>query len=293
MRRALLLGIALLAPALGARAQSITFTPNVIGVSGCGSSSTKTITLAVTPMLVTGASLAAGGVFRVVATKSATTTSNGLTICASDAGTVGSDVTVTGLTPQSFSVNTAAILSAASVDCASTSDVTVNVCALFLQNGTSASVTNPSGSATGTVTFSVAKPGVPTNVSVQPAEAGLVVSWSGSANASYYIVTAIAVNAADDPATHTTTQLTSTSKQMISGLKNGVTYDVTVTAYSAADTPSDPSAAVQGTPIPVDDFWSRYHNAGGPEQGGCASGPADLLGMLLAAAALSRIRRRS
>jgi Fibronectin type III domain len=302
MRRALLLGVALLAPAFGARAQTVSpgqiqFGPdNVVGKNGCGPSSTEQITLLVNPTLQTGQSVTGGNTFRVLASQTppTTTTSNGvsLPICASDAGQAGNDITSTGSTPQPITLNTNDLLSAAKVDCASTSNVTVYVCALYIVG--SATVTNPTGSATANLIYSVVKPGTPVITSVEPAQSALVVSWNAASDASYYIVSADAVNTADDPTHHQTGHVTRTS-ETITGLLNGTLYNVTVVAYSAADVASDPSAPFPGTPTLVDDFWERYQNAQGREQGGCASGPGGLLGIVLAAAAagLSRLRRRS
>ncbi len=295
MRRALLLAV--LAPALAARAQTtgqITFTPTAIGVAGCDPANAQTLTLAFTPQLASGVTLS-GGIYRVFATDTApTTATNGISVCktasdtSSHAAQIGPDVTATTTTPQSIDVNASDVVAASGATCAQTTDKTIYVCVHYLPTGT----TVPVGSATGTIIFSVQKPAKPTGVVVEPADGALVVSWSAPSNATEYVVHADPVTAGAD-VSHETGRVTSTSDQRIAGLVNGVTYDVTVVAYSAGGNASDPSDPVPGTPQPVDDFWDRYRAAGGREQGGCASGPAGLLGMLLAAAALARAGRKA
>ena len=73
----------------------------------------------------------------------------------------------------------------------------------------------------------------------------------------------------------------------VSGLVNGVTYDVQTRAEDAAGTPgnfSDPSNILQGTPVASYGFFDKYKQLGGEDTGGCASVPGGLI--LLAAPAL-------
>ncbi len=73
-------------------------------------------------------------------------------------------------------------------------------------------------------------------------------------------------------------------------IENNTSYDVYGFAYSTAGNPSEPSKLLTGTPKPVDDFWRTYRNDGGVEEGGCASGPAGALALLLPLLALRRRR---
>jgi uncharacterized protein (TIGR03382 family) len=73
----------------------------------------------------------------------------------------------------------------------------------------------------------------------------------------------------------------------VSGLVNGVTYDVETKAEDGAGTPgnfSDPSNILQGTPVASYGFFDKYKQLGGEDTGGCASVPGGLI--LLAAPAL-------
>lgn len=76
----------------------------------------------------------------------------------------------------------------------------------------------------------------------------------------------------------------------VSGLTNNVLYTVVAYAYSSAGNKSAVSASATGTPLPFDDFWEAYQNAGGQEQGGCGGGAGAL--SLLALLPLALRRRR-
>ncbi|MFZ4577083.1 MAG: MXAN_2562 family outer membrane beta-barrel protein [Myxococcota bacterium] len=68
--------------------------------------------------------------------------------------------------------------------------------------------------------------------------------------------------------------LTATSYQ-ITGLTNGTTYYVSVSAIDANDNESDGSVVMSGAPLEVQDLWQYYKANGGTEQGGyygCSSG---------------------
>jgi hypothetical protein len=293
MRRALLL--ALLVPAFSARAQTITFTPDAyVGIASCDPANGETLTLGFTPT-GTNLNLSSGGTYFVYTSNTAPTSSgtNGLTLCPTgNSGTTKAALVTTvaagTTTPASIVVSVPTVLSGAGVTCSQTTDQDVYVCVHFIASGAS----DPTGAANGTVHFSVQKPASPVIVGIQPADGALVVSWedgSGGAAASEYTIHADAATAGEAPS-RTSSNITAHSGR-ISGLVNGVTYDVTIVAFSQAGNASDPSAAEKGTPLAVQDFWTRYKDAGGRDAGGCSSGPGGAAALLLALAALARLRR--
>jgi hypothetical protein len=154
------------------------------------------------------------------------------------------------------------------------------------------SATDAKGFAVGTVSLNVTKPGTPTIDSVAAGDGRLRVSCTGAGSASSFKARATLQTDA------TVQKFSSTSSSCdltISGLANGSTYAVEVFALSSANNPSDPSAAVPGTPIPTHDYWGHYD---GQEQGGCSTGggAAGLAGALALLAGLSllvALRRRN
>lgn len=170
----------------------------------------------------------------------------------------------------------------ASVSCTD-SNTTLYVCALDVTANTVLS---------SSIALNTQAPAAPTGVTAQPGNSALYVSWTapaGSPSASTYNIRA--TSQSDPSDTHTRTGCTGTSNQRIDGLTNGVTYDVVVFAVSSAGNKSAESNTATGTPVPTDDFWTRYRQAGGVEEGGCNGGPAGVLSPLLLLAALW-LRRR-
>ena len=90
---------------------------------------------------------------------------------------------------------------------------------------------------------------------------------------------------------------------MITGLKNGATYNVAVAAVDNSGNVGPPSVQGCGKPAPVDDFWKIYREDGGKAGGFCAleavGSPAGSMltlvgaGSLVAAAVGRRRRRRA
>lgn len=78
----------------------------------------------------------------------------------------------------------------------------------------------------------------------------------------------------------------------LTGLENGVTYDVRIFGEDAAGNLSPATEPVRVTPIHVDGFFGGYVAAGGHETGGCSTAGALLLPLagLLAVGALRRRR---
>jgi hypothetical protein len=317
MRRAILL-LALIAPAL-ARAQatvttpgSITFNPLAVGASTCTDAGAN-LSLTATPIFVSGVSPANGGVYRVLASNttpststSTTGTTSSLSLCQTTNSTTGvniitnqvlipgsttgtGDVVAQSGATQIIQVNAGDVVRAAGFTC-DTTDHTIYVCVEFLPTGTA----TVQGSATSTIMYSVTPPAAPTLNSVMTADGALQVSWSpgsGGASPAYYVIVATDPSGAQRFSGHI---IAPTTSARISGLTNGVTYKVTVFAYSASDTPSvNASNEIDGTPAVTLGFWDVYKAEGGKDQGGCASGPAGLGALLLTAAGLARLRRRS
>jgi hypothetical protein len=297
MRRAILLFLALLAPALAARAQnvtpgSMTFGPAAIGVTSCNSNSNVIITFSVQP--ASAVTTAVGSVYRVFASTTAPTTSTGIstvTVCPSSAGQVGSDLPVTAA-QQSVTVGAGSLVSAAGLQCSNTSNPTINVCVQFYASGTS----TVTASATGTIPFTTQPPSAPYIWLVEPANGALFVHWNpgaGTAATSYQIVATPTAPAGEPVYSGKISSLSQNVEGRINGLTNGTVYSVTVIPFSDAGDQGPASNAVSGTPAMTAGFWDRYQGAGGKEQGGCASGPAGLGALLLAAAGLAGLRRRS
>jgi hypothetical protein len=306
MRRALLLLLALAVPALvhaqTTTAGTITFVPDAnIGLVECNPSNGETIDVrwSVSSMPV------GAGTYRVYASTRAPTadTTTNVKLCdtgpvESDgvfAGKIGSDITATAGATQSedllASLFVTATAASGSDTCAEGLTRTIYVCVHFFPPNQS----SPTASATGQLQLDLTRPARPTITGVAPGEGALRVSWNegtgGAADTTYYKIRATATDPAQDGATHTSGKITGESGR-IEGLRTGVEYQVTVIAFSSADNESAPSAALPGTPVPVEDFFEYYGDSGGREQGGCSSGPAGALGILGAALALAFKRRR-
>jgi MYXO-CTERM domain-containing protein len=147
------------------------------------------------------------------------------------------------------------------------------------------------GYASGRFEIQVTAPAAPSISDVGAAsETSLFVSWSAPTSGvqvDHYRVVATS-NGVEVGSATTSGPTTSAT---IDNLAEGTSYSVVVYAYSLGGNESPPSAAMGGTPGPVYDFWETYKNAGGRDDGGCASGAAGPLA-LLGVAALLRLRRR-
>jgi hypothetical protein len=138
--------------------------------------------------------------------------------------------------------------------------------------------------ATGSIVFDQTLPPAPTITSVVPGDGALEVTFTGGATTTTAPATAFSYHATATPhaggTPTTTTEFTGTSIR-IEGLTNGTPYDVTVSATSQYGNVGAPSASSPGTPQVVLNFWRLYGNAGGREEGGCASGPAGVFALLV------------
>ncbi len=227
-----------------------------------------------------------------VTTGACPTTNDDKGVIGLHAGSVGDRITGTNLTDPSPALvfDTDVIATVSGLGSCNMADTDVMLCVQARDS------VGTIGTARTTLTVSTAAPSAPTNASATPGDQALNVSWSpsqGDPAAEYYI--AEARTATGSQTSGAVSAGSGTMSTRIEGLTNGVVYDVFVTAYSTADNPSvPPDFAGTASPEPVNDFWKTYKNAGGREQGGCASGAgaAGALGLLLAAASLVVLRRR-
>jgi len=199
-------------------------------------------------------------------------------------------------------VSASRLLATLGIPCNSASTSTLLFC--IVQPNTSGS-TNTTVVANGSIPLDLAAPVAPVITSVGPGDQALIVNWvpgTGGADAgapgsatSYNIYRAVGADAGVDTVTTLCgTQTGPGSTQgRCTGLQNGTEYTVVVTAVSQGNNESLPSGTANGTPQPVNDFWRTYHNDGGREQGGCATGAAGLAALvLLVPLAFRRSRRR-
>jgi Synergist-CTERM protein sorting domain-containing protein len=171
---------------------------------------------------------------------------------------------------------------------------------LFLCVFATGTTTNPL--ATGTVQLDLVAPPAPTLTGVTPGDGSLTVSWAvglgsadggtlGSANSFRVYYTPTDGSSGEKFSTFTGAGTTS---GRVTGLTNGVVYDVTVTALTIGSNESARSNQLSGTettPIQVQDFWRLYQNSGGREQGGCATGAAGLAALAALTPLVLRKRR--
>ncbi|HUL61408.1 MAG TPA: fibronectin type III domain-containing protein [Anaeromyxobacteraceae bacterium] len=192
--------------------------------------------------------------------------------------------------PASVSFTANDVTNKVGLTCNETADQTITFCVKLMNGGTEIT-TSGYTQASGTVTVQLGVPPKPTITSIQAGDKALFVYWQagtgGTASSEKFSATAKLNGNAVSACPRT-----SATNCRIDGLQNGVTYTVTVTAYSSGGNPSPESDPMSGTAVPVDDFWSLYKKDGGREAGGCGAGGAGALALLGVAAALRRVRRR-
>jgi hypothetical protein len=307
MRRTLLaLLLGLPGVAFGLTEGEITLTSGAINIAQCAGahnadlrlSSVEDLTLGFTWQVALGSNtFATGGTYEIYAAAHEILAGNGTTVSTdctvlndSGAGDPPQRVGTYSFTADGVSMSTQRDISAQQIaeaagyggSCAAASaNRTIYLCVQWIDSSSGLS-----GFAKKTATLDLTVPEAPTNLAVTAGDGKLHVSCSGGSGDSFY-------QAKAEAAGHTTgfsSVNSSCSDLKISGLANGVGYTVTVYGLDSAYNPSAPSASETGTPVPTDDFWNRYKDAGGPDSGGCSSaaGAAGLLGAL----SLLALRRR-
>ncbi len=225
----------------------------------------------------------------------------------------------TGGYPTSGSVNVSTLLAQLKISCTGTATA-VYFCVSYSGSGSYSSYPYGTGypygtygtgytgttttttygyDATGSLTLDLALPPAPIVDTPTAGDTALNVSWSAGAgstanntlgsSASYEVV----ATSQTDPTDRHTRTVTSATSARVEGLKNGVTYDVIVYAFSPGGNQSAASTPVSGTPIAILDFWRLYQADGGRERGGCGSGPGSLAALLALIPLALRRRRRS
>jgi hypothetical protein len=252
------------------------------------------------------------GIYRVYATNTApAATGTGPKLCETEDNTtaspavyaaqVGSDITAAATdTRRTGTFDSWAFPLAANKVCTETGDQTIYVCVHFFPytSGTTPAA-EPTGSATGSLILSTARPSAPISLALRVGDTRLYASWTqgaGGATAQKYeaVATPLAEVGLPDgqrPGERRTT--TTDTKATLDRLVNGTEYQVVVYALSVSGTRSDASVAATGTPRPVKDFWEIYKDGAGAEQGGCGGpgGPLALLGVAAALALLAGRRK--
>lgn len=164
--------------------------------------------------------------------------------------------------------------------------------------GTTAPTT--SAIATGSISLDLVNAPAPRPTGLSAGDGSLTLSWelgSGSADPSQagsadrFRVYARVAGSSDTPRTQDVTGGGSRNGK-ITGLTNGVDYEVWVKAITIGGNESADSDKLTDRPIPINDFWRLYRQDGGREQGGCATGAVGL-GALLGLVPLALRRRRS
>lgn len=302
--RALLLAAILAAPALaGAQVADGVLQPvagdEFLNAAQCAGTDTTPVEL-VWNTHVNSLAFTPGGTYRLFAsnTQPATTGTDANFCPETDvvadsvrAAQVGDDLDATSqAVTASLEFSPLEIVQASGYDaCDATSEKTIYLCVHWYD---ASGVRN--GWAKGTVRLSFAAPAAPVGVSVTPGDGALNVGWSegtGGEDPTEFGVVATTTDPRDPAGTHEYGR-TNDNSFRARGLVNGVTYTVVVYAFSAAGNRSEASAAVTGTPQSVSDFFDRYQQSGGAEEGGCASGSAGALALLGTAALLALARRK-
>ncbi|HEX8699591.1 MAG TPA: MXAN_2561 family MXYO-CTERM-anchored protein [Myxococcaceae bacterium] len=126
------------------------------------------------------------------------------------------------------------------------------------------------------VVYDAKPPSAPSLEDVQGLDQALSIRVAAPTDASEITVT---VERTDGTAfTRTLTQSADQTLFRVERLENNVTYRVTARALDAAENESEPSAALEGTPIFTKGFFDRYVEANGQETGGCGAAGMGLAG---------------
>ena len=154
---------------------------------------------------------------------------------------------------------------------------------------------------TGSIPLDLATPPPPVENTPTPGDSALNVSWSpgggsvdAGAGAAFSYNVYCDVHPATSPIAKKCASVTGqgTTNTRITGLTNGTSYDVEITALSQGGNESAHSNTETGAPQMVNDFWRLYKSDGGPEQGGCSLGTGGVMALLALLAPLAlRLRR--
>jgi Synergist-CTERM protein sorting domain-containing protein len=132
-------------------------------------------------------------------------------------------------------------------------------------------------------------PEIPVITKLDPGDGALEVAWDPAANADRYFVSATPVGQPQG-----FRREVSALDHRITGLTNGVQYEVRVTGVSIGGNESPvQTAPPTATPVPVNDFWRLYRGSGGQDEGGCTTGAGAGALALLALVPLVLRRKRS
>ncbi len=200
------------------------------------------------------------------------------------------DTTTQILTTTANAIRTALVPNPA---CDGVDDVSYYLC-VYLVNVSGTVVGTASG---GNQKFQLAVPPAPVITNVAPGDKALevtVVKGTTTANekADTAITFQVVASASGFPTVTEPDPPTSSGTIRVEGLANNVPYTVEAYAFSSAGNKST-AATASGMPLPFDDFWEAYQNAGGREQGGCGGGAGALSLLTLLPLALRLRRRRS
>jgi hypothetical protein len=144
-----------------------------------------------------------------------------------------------------------------------------------------------------TVRFKSTPPSTPTIVSVDSSDSALTVNVTVSSDTSTFRVQ----YRPDGSSTWYDAGPFSVSASgsgvgRITGLQNGLRYEIRAIAKDTAGNESPPSDSTFQTPYQTIGFWGQYQNDGGKDNGGCASVGGTLAMALLAVGLLSFARSR-
>ena len=155
---------------------------------------------------------------------------------------------------------------------------------------TNASTTSVAQASSLKLTYDTEAPGAPTIVSVSAYDGAARITFSVDSDVA--TVGAQVMGPTDSTFTSSETADGSATILKVSGLTNGLDYQLRLVGWDAASNESLPSEAVTVNPRKTLGFYGVYLEAGGTDTGGCTSVPGSLplLGLLLA---MKSARRRS
>ena len=143
-----------------------------------------------------------------------------------------------------------------------------------------------------TVTYDSKPPDAPSISEVSPRDSALAVTVGGLASDTT-LVRVLARRAAGAEVERSAEGASDQGTYVVTGLENGVTYQLTAVAEDGAGNVSAESTATAGTPVKTRGFYELYLAANGGETGGCAAGGGAAGGLVSVGLWLFARRRRS